>query len=539
MSSPLPSALRKGVRDAARDPESGLVQCAMCRKFFPDSSIQVDHIQPESEGGSHDPLNLQPLCAPKEGAGCHRIKSRNEAKARARRAKETVETNDRPGWLVGAGAVLVSTGVAARCAWLTGHGVSPGPFLHDVHSWLGYGLAAAFGGGILAALSRAGQWASPILEDFEPDEASPVDDTATRLRAILTDLLGEDITIQELPGARYKVGYSDKVNDHEDNARFKVLERVNSKMEGRWRLKWETEKDFVVMSPRPDLPRMIRHPGPGPARPWYRLPIAPDTSIDLSKTAHALIIGRTNAGKTALIRSIILATAESAARGELESTLLDPKRVELIGFRGWPGVREVVTTDEAMWQMPLDLVAEMEERYRQFEEEGILLSSHTPRVVVVDEYEDYVKSMQAMWTAIDPDTGKPRKQAGETEPPPVAAMAKLLRKARKCGIHIIIGTQRPDAKWFGGAARGNCECRIVVGSPDRQALVMAFERADVGRDIPSDLKGRFTMQNLDGDFEEDQSWYVADPANADGKNTQEDWDHLAMLRDGLATASRS
>lgn len=540
MSSPLPAALRMSIKDRARDPETGLVRCAMCGKGFPDEKIQVDHITPEADGGSHDPANLQPLCAPPEGAGCHRIKSRGEAKARAKRAREIVDANDRPGWLVGAGLSLLGTSIAARCGWLVAQGHNPLPFLDTLHEWLGALLLASLTGAAGVAVSRANRWTVPVFEDFvEDDEEEPEPvDPATRLRAILADVFPEGFAVLPMESEKFKVSYSEKFADHEDSSRFKVLERVNSKMPGRWRLAWETEKDYVVMAPRPDLPRLIRHPGTGdPARPWYHLPIAPNTMIDLSKTAHVLIIGRTSAGKTSLIRSCVLALVESAQRGEAEGILLDPKRVELIGFRGWPGVREVVTTDQAMWDMPLDLVAEMEERYRLFEEEGVRLNTHKPRVVICDEYEDYVKSMQAMWTSVDPATGKVRKQSGEQEPPPVAAMAKLLRKARKCNIHIIIGTQRPDAKWFGGAARDNCECRIVVGSPSRGAVVMAFEKGDVGRDIPAELKGRFTIQSLNGEFEEDQGYFVPDPADADGKNTEEDWNHLDRLRADLESVS--
>lgn len=536
MSSPLPAALRMAIKDAARDPETGLVQCAMCRKRFADESIQVDHITEEADGGSHDPANLQPLCAPKEGAGCHRIKSRRSAKIRKAKAREESNSDDRPGWLVGAGLGLLGTGVAARCGWLVAAGASPGPFLSGAHAWLGWGLLVTWSAGTYAALRRIGQWRGPApitLADIEEAAEQP-DDTLTRLRDILADVIDGPFTLLPQQSGAFLARYSRDVADHEDAFRFKVLERVNAKMAGRWLLTWNTKDDQVLMAPRPTLPSLVRHPGMGRAdRPWHQIPVGMSTAIDLSKTAHTLIIGRTNSGKTALIRSIILATAESAARGEIESILLDPKRVELIGFRGWPGVREVVTTEEAMWQMPLDLVAEMEERYRLFEQDGIRLSTHKPRVVVVDEYEDYVKTMQAMWTEVDPATGKARKQPGETEAPPLAAMAKLLRKARKCGIHIIIGTQRPDSKWFGGSARDNCECRIVVGSPSVQALRMAFERTDVGRDIPADFKGRFTVQTLDGEFIEDQSYWVADPADADGKNSKDDWSHLERLRGQL------
>jgi energy-coupling factor transporter ATP-binding protein EcfA2 len=141
---------------------------------------------------------------------------------------------------------------------------------------------------------------------------------------------------------------------------------------------------------------MIRHPGLPDARKWYEIPIGPQATIDLSVTAHVLITGTTGSGKTSVMRSIVLAAIDSAKRGEAEVILADPKRCELIGFRGWPGVRGVMTDDDSLWDMPIRLRKEMEERYRKSEEEGVQLGSFTPIIAVIDEYREFAARMRAI-----------------------------------------------------------------------------------------------------------------------------------------------
>lgn len=64
-------------------------------------------------------------------------------------------------------------------------------------------------------------------------------------------------------------------------------------------------------------------------------------------------------------------------------------------------------------------------------------------MVAVDELADLV--MQ----------GKPGKQAEEK-------LVRLAHKARPAGIHLILATQRPDAKTFSGLLRSNCPARVAL-----------------------------------------------------------------------------
>lgn len=530
MSSTLPRKLRESILDAARV-APGYVRCAECGRIFPDSDVHVDHITPEANGGSHDPVNLQVLCAPAEGAGCHRLKTREEARERA--------AEPRIGLTPGRAGLAAVTGSAAVVSMWVGVKLwreeSPWEALSQVRETITYAVLAAVAACVLMALMGIRRWLEPTLDlEEEEEEGEEPDSTslAPRFAAALASLMGEEVSAVD-EGEGVRVFYDSSFPDHDENTRFRTVKRVNMKIGGRWEPQWDGQSDSVLFTRRPDFPKLIRHPGLPEDQRWWLIPFSNDFEVDLSKTSHMLVIGKTNAGKTAFMRSAVYAGMHASRHSGVKLILADPKRVELVGFRGWPGVREVVTEDEDLWNMPIRLNAEMNERYRLFEEEGVKLKSHSPILVIIDEYEEYVRRMHAMWNEEDPKTKKPRRKTGQKIPPPISAMASILALARKCRIHVIIGTQRPDASWFGGSARDNMQARAAVGPVSRDAANMLFERSDCGRDLPADAKGRFSSQQLDGAIIESQAWYIPDPANADGENSQMDEVHLSRLKADL------
>lgn len=290
--------------------------------------------------------------------------------------------------------------------------------------------------------------------------------------------------------------------DHEPERRQEVLDRISAKIGGRWRATWDTTNDQVRIERRPNLPKMVAHPGLPAGRPWHVLPFADGAAFDLMVTSHLLIVGPTNSGKTAVLRSLIV-----AATAGTKVWLADPKRVELIGFRTWPNVACVATADGMLHDFAMHLHREMEERYRAFEEDGVPLSSWPPIIAFIDEFEEYAARMKAYAAA------NGMKKAG-SDSPAQTAITSILRLARKAGIHLIIGTQRPDASWFGGAARDNMQGRALVGRATADAARMLFGRSDVARDVPLDAKGRTTLQTLDDEPVEVQAWWTPDPGDA-------------------------
>jgi hypothetical protein len=136
-----------------------------------------------------------------------------------------------------------------------------------------------------------------------------------------------------------------------------------------------------------------------------------------------------------------------------------------------------------------------------------------------------VRRLDSEWNG-NPDRGK---KTG-LKNPALEAISELLAKARGCGIHIVLSTQRPEASWFGGENRANVTGRAGVGALDPEAARMIFKQT-VGTDIPASLKGRTSLQTEDLEVQEVQTFWVPNPADSDINytNTPEDWDILRNL----------
>jgi hypothetical protein len=240
---------------------------------------------------------------------------------------------------------------------------------------------------------------------------------------------------------------------------------------------------------------------------------------------------------TSILRSIIAAASDSASRKEVRLILSDPKRVEMVGFRGWPGVKSIVTKPRDLWDVAFMIQREMDRRYTAFEERGIPLDSHEKWICVFDEFKAYYDRVFDVWTSGEKDDDdNPLKRPGEKVPGAIRALADVIAMARKCGIHIIISTQSPDSQMFGtSGVRQNLPGRATVGAIDGIRALMIYGDSGVGRDVPSKAKGRATVQIGDGTPVECQAYWLPCPADADPNytNTEEDW--TTLLRLGMPT----
>jgi hypothetical protein len=528
-------AMRTRIYDAAQHPtKPHLFQCAGCRKWFGRNALQVDHKTPEVESFPEqrsDIDNLQLLCAPKGSTwinSCHKKKTRKEAQARARRNK--VPRQWMPVFVFGAGTVISS-----RFTFLEVFAADHVAAV-DWLQWSGLSTGALFSTYLVqkAWRRRRPRRAKPA-EPVSRVEA-PVDTLdQSRIIEAFRELVGPkgDVRVTNVVGMDdFTVTYQGTgFEDHKEDKQYEALLKIQAKLNDRWLPWWDTGRDRVRFTRRPVLPKRIPHPGFDPDRPWNILPVAPEHHFDLTVTSHILIIGRTNAGKTALMRSLTCAVANTAAKdGGTELMLADPKLVELMGYEGWDGVLGIYSEDQELWDMAFDLHDDMMHRYWLRKHKKVPFSEHRRRIVILDEFEEWVERMLFFWVdgAVDPETGKPYKQAGKVSPAHRKIMS-VLRMARLCGIHLIIGTQRPDASWFGGSARDNLEGRAAVGAVSADAARMVFGNSSIGRDIPKGLKGRTTFQTLDGTPEEIQAYWTPDPANNKGDNTIEDWTTLVRL----------
>ena len=167
---------------------------------------------------------------------------------------------------------------------------------------------------------------------------------------------------------------------------------------------------------------------------------------------HLLVGGTTGSGKSVFLNSLIMQILYRYAPSDVRLVLIDFKRVEFGIYNSLPhvvGGRAIDEYEEAMRVVEL-LKREMERRYSLFSEAGVrnLAEYNSSRekkiphiLLIIDEYADIACSAYA-------------KQFDRL-------IQRLAQKARACGIHLVISTQRPSVKVINGVIKANFPTRVA------------------------------------------------------------------------------
>ncbi len=171
----------------------------------------------------------------------------------------------------------------------------------------------------------------------------------------------------------------------------------------------------------------------------------------LDSLPHLLVGGTTGSGKSNFLHSVIAGLLYFYSPREVRLILVDFKRVELGRYQGIPHLvgGKIVDEQEEAFQMFGELSEEMDRRYKLFASCGVrdIAAYHAkigelPAIVaIVDEYGDLVGSGY-------------EKQIEKL-------IQRLAQKARACGIHLILSTQRPSVKVLSGVIKANFPTRIA------------------------------------------------------------------------------
>ncbi len=171
---------------------------------------------------------------------------------------------------------------------------------------------------------------------------------------------------------------------------------------------------------------------------------------DIKKMPHGLIAGATGSGKSVCINSIIVSLLYKATPEQVRLLLIDPKMVELAPYNHLPHLVTPVVTDAKQATAALKwAVEEMERRYALFVDAGVRDIDRYNKttgetlpyiVIVIDELADLMM--------VSPQDVED-------------CIIRIAQKARACGIHLLLATQRPSVDVITGNIKANVPTRLA------------------------------------------------------------------------------
>ena len=175
---------------------------------------------------------------------------------------------------------------------------------------------------------------------------------------------------------------------------------------------------------------------------------------DFDEFPHMLVAGTTGSGKSIFVNSIIVSLIMRNSPDDLKMVLVDPKKVEMSRYKDMPHLLcPIITEAQEAKALMVKLCQEMENRYQLFSNNGCsnikefnedapgLGLEKLPYIIIFfDEYADIVD------------------QCKEISMPVVS----IAQKARACGIHMCIATQRPSTNVVTGVIKANLPTHVAL-----------------------------------------------------------------------------
>lgn len=217
---------------------------------------------------------------------------------------------------------------------------------------------------------------------------------------------------------------------------------------------------------------------------------------DIKKMPHGLIAGSTGSGKSVCINSIIVSLLYKATPEQVRLLLIDPKMVELAPYNNLPHLVTPVVTEAKQATAALKwAVEEMEKRYALFVDAGVRDIDRYNQttddvlpyiVIVIDELADLMM--------VSPQDVED-------------CIIRIAQKARACGIHLLLATQRPSVDVITGNIKANVPTRLafaVFSQVDSRTILdqSGAERL-LGRGDMLFLESGTTPLRLQGNFVSD------------------------------------
>ena len=245
-------------------------------------------------------------------------------------------------------------------------------------------------------------------------------------------------------------------------------------------------------------------------------------TADLARMPHLLMAGATGTGKSVSLNAMIMSMLFKASPRDVRFVMIDLKMLELSLYEDLPQLLVPVVTDPKKAVIVLKNLAEqMDQRYCVLKEKGVRNIDSYNRVLE----EDARSGLIELTEVVDAD-GLPIPSAGlrhehlpkiviiideladlmmtagrQVEEP----ITRLAQKARACGMHLILATQRPSVDVITGLIKANFPARLsfqVTSRVDSRTILdsIGAERLLGGGDMLFLPPGTARVQRLHGAF---------------------------------------
>ena len=197
--------------------------------------------------------------------------------------------------------------------------------------------------------------------------------------------------------------------------------------------------------------------------------------VDLYRMSHLLIGGRTGAGKSVWVNSMICSLISRYSPEEVRFVMIDPKVMELQGYNNIPHMLAPVIHNVNDVIRALDwLVNEMKNRFQKFEEQNVINIGGFNKKIKNGEIAG--ESLPIIVCIIDELADLMMINPRRIE----ILLVRLAQLGKSAGIHLIVATNHPTPDVLSELMISNFSSRIAfkVTSPKESRLILNFPDAE-------------------------------------------------------------
>ena len=197
--------------------------------------------------------------------------------------------------------------------------------------------------------------------------------------------------------------------------------------------------------------------------------------VDLYRMSHLLIGGRTGAGKSVWVNSMICSLISRYSPEEVRFLMIDLKVMELQGYNNIPHMLAPVIHNVNDVIRALDwLVNEMKNRFQKFEEQNVINIGGFNKKIKNGEIAG--ESLPIIVCIIDELADLMMINPRRIE----ILLVRLAQLGKSAGIHLIVATNRPTPEVLSELMISNFPSRIAfkVTSPKESRLILNFPDAE-------------------------------------------------------------